>query len=42
MDVRDLIKTLLDIEVNTGNLEKLRKNPQNYLKDNENLKIYFL
>ena len=45
MSIRNLIKTLLDIEVNTEDISKLRENPREYVnkdEDVEKLKDLFL
>ena len=45
MDIKNLIKTLLDIEVNTEDILKLRENPKEYVtreEDAEKLKDLFL
>ena len=45
MSIRNLIKTLLDIEVNTEDITELRENPREYVnkdEDVEKLKDLFL
>ena len=45
MSIRNLIKTLLDIEVNTEDITELRENPKEYVnkdEDVEKLKDLFL
>lgn len=45
MNFRNLVKTLLDIEVNTEDILELRKNPRKYVtkdEDVEKLKDLFL
>ncbi|WP_440896997.1 hypothetical protein ACS127_03030 [Amphibacillus sp. Q70] len=45
MSIKNLIKTLLDIEVNTEDILKLRENPKEYVtneEDAEKLKDLFL
>ncbi|HBC31757.1 MAG TPA: hypothetical protein DC024_11020, partial [Clostridiales bacterium] len=45
MSIKNLIKTLLDIEVNTEDILKLRENPKEYItkeEDAEKLKDLFL
>lgn len=45
MNIKNLIKTLLDIEVNTEDILKLRENPKEYIakeEDAEKLKDLFL
>ena len=45
MSIKTLIKTLLDIEVNTEDILKLRENPMEYVtneEDAEKLKDLFL
>lgn len=45
MSIRKLIKTLLDIEVNTEDITELRENPREYVdkdEDVEKLKDLFL
>jgi len=45
MSIKNLIKTLLDIEVSTENMIELHENPQKYTKneeDAEKLKDLFL
>lgn len=45
MSIRKLIKTLLDIEVNTEDITELRENPRGYVnkeEDVEKLKDLFL
>ena len=45
MGIRNLIKTLLDIEINTEDISKLRENPREYVnkdEDVEKLKDLFL
>lgn len=45
MNIKYLIKTLLDIEVNTEDILKLRENPKEYIakeEDAEKLKDLFL
>ena len=45
MNIKDLIKTILDIEVNTEDISKLRENPKEYItkeEDAEKLKDLFL
>lgn len=45
MSIKNLIKTLLDIEVNTEDISKLRENPKGYVtneEDAEKLKDLFL
>ena len=45
MSIKNLIKTLLDIEVDTDNLLELRENPKKYVtkkEDIEKLKDLFL
>ena len=45
MSIRNLIKTLLDIEVNTEDITELRENPKKYVnkyEDIEKLKDLFL
>lgn len=45
MSIKNLIKTLLDIEVNTEDILKLRENPKEYItkeEDSEKLNDLFL
>lgn len=45
MSIKNLIKTLLDIEVNTEDILKLRENPKEYItkeEDAEKLEDLFL
>ena len=45
MSIKNMIKTLLDIEVNTEDISKLRENPKEYItkeEDAEKLKDLFL
>jgi len=45
MDIKNLIKTILDIEVETDDILKLRENPKEYVTkegDAEKLKDLFL
>jgi hypothetical protein len=45
MNIKNLIKTLLDIEVNTDDILELRENPRKYVtkdEDVEKLKDLFL
>jgi hypothetical protein len=45
MSIKNLIKTLLDIEVNTEDILKLRENPEEYVtkeEDADKLKDLFL
>lgn len=45
MNIKNLIKTLLDIEVNTEDILKLRENPKEYItkeEDAEKLEDLFL
>ncbi len=45
MNIKNLIKTILDIEVNTEDISKLRENPKEYItkeEDAEKLKDLFL
>ena len=37
MNIKNLIKTLLDIEVETDNLLELRENPNKYVTKNEDI-----
>ena len=36
MNIKNLIKTILDIEVNTEDISKLRENPKEYITKEEN------
>lgn len=45
MDIKNLIKTILDIEVKTDDILKLRENPEGYVtkeEDADKLKDLFL
>ena len=37
MSIRNLIKTLLDIEVNTEDITELRENPKEYVNKDEDV-----
>ena len=37
MSIRNLIKTLLDIEVNTEDITELRENPREYVNEDEDV-----